>query len=133
MGGRYWAWLIARLAVAVGLFAWAFSYVGGRGSGEKEFQKTLDAMKQVRSFRVATVANPRSTQHSELLWEVDCQRDLLHFQWHLRDTSVAPAAEVDEDHKPLHAMKQLRSFRVATVANPRSTQHSELLWEVDCQ
>lgn len=97
MGGRYWAWLIARLAVAVGLFAWAFSYVGGHGSGEKEFQKTLDAMKQVHSFRVSTVANPRSTQHSELLWEVDCQRDLLHFQWHLRDTSVDPAAEVNED------------------------------------
>lgn len=96
MGGRYWTWLLARLAVAVVMFAWAFSYLKG-GGAEKEFQKTLDAMKQVQSVRIAATASPRPTQHMELSWELDCQHDVLHFQRHLVDTSLDPASEFNED------------------------------------
>jgi hypothetical protein len=96
MGGRYWLWLGARLAVGFAIVAWAFSYVG-TGNGEKEFQKTLDAMKQVRSFRAATTASQRETQHHELQWEVDCSRDILHFKRHLVDTSTDPATDFQQD------------------------------------
>ena len=84
-GERYWVWIVVRLAVGVAIVAWAASYLT-TGSGEKEFQKTLEAMKQVHSFRVAFTATP-GNQHNEMLWEVDCNRDLLHHQWHVSQTS----------------------------------------------
>ena len=95
MGDRYWLWMGARLLVAVAIVAWAASYLG-TGSGEKEFQKTLDAMKQVHSFRVAYSATPY-TQHNEMLWEVDCNRDLVHHQEHLVESSTNPPTEMNRD------------------------------------
>ena len=118
MGGRYWTWLIARLAVGVAIFAWAFSYVHGGGSAEKEFQRTLDAMKQVHSFRVATTASQRPTQHNELFWEVDCQRDLLHYRWHFVDTSVDPATELNQDNLDI-GEKQFEHQTDGSWAPPR--------------
>jgi hypothetical protein len=94
MSSRYWFWVMVRLAVGVAIVAWAASYLGP-GGGEKEFQKTLEAMKQVHSFRAAFSANP-GTQHNEILMEVDCNRDLLHYQWHFTDSSN-PAAVVARD------------------------------------
>jgi hypothetical protein len=99
MGERYWVWVIVRLAVGVAIVAWAASYLTA-GGGEKEFQKTLDAMKQVHSFRVAftSTATP-GTQHNEMLWEVDCNRNLLHYQWHMTDTAdAAKGMTRDEVH-----------------------------------
>jgi hypothetical protein len=93
-GERYWIWVLVRLAVGVAIVGWAASYLVP-GSGEKEFQKTLDAMKQVHSFRVAFTSSP-GTQHNEMLWEVDCTRDLLHYQWHVTDTAM-PASEMSRD------------------------------------
>lgn len=84
MNNRYWVWVVVRLAAAVAIVGVAVSYVGP-GSGEKEFQKTLDAMKQVHSFRMTSTATP-GTQRNEMLWEVDCDHDLLHYQWHVSDT-----------------------------------------------
>jgi len=78
MGSRYWLWLAGRLLAAGVIVLWAASFLR-TGSGEKEFQKTLDAMKQVHSFRAAYLANP-SGQRAETLWEVDCDRGLLHYQ-----------------------------------------------------
>lgn len=96
MGGdRYWVWIIVRLAVGVAIVAWAASYLKG-GSGEKEFQKTLDALKQVHSFRVAFTANP-GNQNNQMLWEVDCERDLLHYQWHVVQTSGDTTSDMSRD------------------------------------
>ncbi len=101
MGNRYWFWVLVRLGVGVAIVAWAASYLGA-GSGEKEFQKTLDAMKQVHSFRVALAASP-GTQHNEMLWEVDCNRDLFHYQWHVSDSS-RPEMGMSQDE--LHVANQ---------------------------
>lgn len=95
MGDRYWLWMGARLLVALAIVGWAASFLG-TGSGEKEFQKSLDAMKQVHTFRAALIANPGS-QHNEALWEVDCGRDILHYQMHLVDSSITPPAEMSQD------------------------------------
>lgn len=95
MDTRYWIWLGARLLAGVVLIAWAMSYLKG-GSEEKEFQKTLEAMKQVHSFRIAYTAN-RGVQHFDMLWEVDCERDILHHQMHVVDTTNDPPAEINED------------------------------------
>jgi len=83
-GERYWVWVMVRLAVGVAIVAWAASYLT-TGSGEKEFQKTLEALKQVHTFRVAFAATPRD-QHNEMLWEVDCNRNLLHYRWRVYKT-----------------------------------------------
>jgi hypothetical protein len=94
MGNRYWTWIVVRLLVGVAIVAWAASYLTP-GSGEKELQKSLDAMKQVHTFRVAFSGNP-GTQHNEMLWEVDCNRDLLHQQTHLVDASANVDMKQDE-------------------------------------
>lgn len=86
-GERYWVWVIVRLAVGVAIVGWAASYML-TGSGEKEFQKTLDAMRQVHSFRVSETASA-GTRHKQMLWEVDCPRGLYHYQWHETDTAIA--------------------------------------------
>ena len=97
MGERYWIWVIVRLAVGVAIVGWAASYLTG-GGGEKEFQKTLDAMKQVHSFRVAFTATATpGTQHNEMLWEVDCNRNLLHYQWHMTDAGTTPPTDMTRD------------------------------------
>ena len=95
MGNRYWFWVVVRLAMGVAIVVWAASYLGP-GSGEKEFRKTLDAMKQVHSFRVAFTATP-GTQHNEMLWEVDCNRDLLHQQSDFIENSTDPPGQFKQD------------------------------------
>jgi len=97
MRERYLLWTGARLLVAAAIVAWAVSYLG-TGSGEKDFQKTLDAMKQVHSFRVASSANPNSNLHNELLVEVDCDHDILHRHWKVVQSNVNPPSVMDQDN-----------------------------------
>jgi hypothetical protein len=59
-------------------------------------------MKQVRSFRVAFTATP-GTQHNDRLWEVDCNRDLLHYQWHVTDSS---RPDMGMDRNEIHVANQ---------------------------
>ncbi len=96
MRDRYWFWLGARLLAGVALIGWALSYLG-TGSGEKEFQKTLEAMKQVHTFRVASTTNQVGVQHNEMLWEVDCPRDIVHHQMHMVMVSSTNSGEMKQD------------------------------------
>ena len=96
MRDRYWFWLGARLLAGVALIGWALSYLG-TGSGEKEFQKTLEAMKQVHTFRVASTTNQVGVQHNEMLWEVDCTRDIVHHQMHMVMVSSTNSGEMKQD------------------------------------
>ena len=66
--------------VLVGMFCWGMSYVLTPNDGDAEFQKMLDAMKQVKSFRGAFVGTTPSTQHSERIWEVDCNQGIVRKQ-----------------------------------------------------
>jgi len=94
MGDRYYLWVAARLLVAVAIVAWAASFLG-TGSGEKEFQKTLDAMRKVRTFRVA-FSSTNEIQNNVMLWEVDCDKDILHHHWHVVRKSDPPS-DMDYD------------------------------------
>lgn len=93
---RYWFSIGARLLVGVVIVGWAVSYLG-TGSGEAEFRKTLDAMKQVHSLRVSFAATPAQNMHNEMLWEVDCTRNLVHYQGHLVSTSSDNSHDITED------------------------------------
>jgi len=90
MNGRYSVWVGARLVAAAIIVAWAASYLTP-GGGEKEFQKTLEAMKQVHSFRMAISATPYS-QRNDFLWEVDCNRNFVHHRDHYVNTCTDPPA-----------------------------------------
>src|SRR5437879_13601440 len=94
MGERYWVWLGARLLAGIVIVGWAASYLTpGGGSGEKEFQRALDAMKQVHSLRAAYSATPTDTTRTEMLWEVACSQDAYHFQQHHVETDPRGPAE----------------------------------------
>lgn len=95
MGELYWLWVGGRLLLGVVIIGWAMSYLG-TGSAEEEFRKTLDAMKQVHSFRVALTASP-GTEHNEMFWEVDCNRDTLYCHRHFVDTGNDPPVDMTED------------------------------------
>ena len=96
MGNRYLLWVLVRLLVAVAIVAWAASYIGG-GSGEKEFQKTREAMKQVRSFRMAETAHQSAEYRVESLLEVDCNSNIVHNRWHVISSDGDPAKELLRD------------------------------------
>jgi len=98
MDGRYWAWLGVRLIVGVVLVGWAFSNLSpGGGSGEKEFQRSLNALQKVQSVRIALTTDEAPTQHSEMLWEVSCPQDAYHYKWHMVDSSTTTNNEISRD------------------------------------
>jgi hypothetical protein len=63
-----------------GLFIWGVGYVLTPENGDAEFQKMLEATEQVKSFRGAYVGTTQTSQHAEKLWELDCNRRILHKQ-----------------------------------------------------
>ena len=79
MESRRWFWIGACLLLAGGVF-WGVGEAVGPSHGDTEFQNALEAMKQVKSFRGTYVESGSSAQHSERLWEVDCNRVIVHQQ-----------------------------------------------------
>jgi hypothetical protein len=96
MGDRYWLWMGARLLAGVAISAWAASYLSP-GGGEKEFQKTLEAMKSVHTFRVALTSDMAGVQHSDMLWEIDCDKDVLHHRLHSVLKQANGPTEINQD------------------------------------
>ncbi len=91
MGNRLWIGAV----LLAGMFYWGVGYVVSPNGGDAEFQKMLDATEQVKSFR-GVYAESGSTQHSERLWEVDCNRGIVHKQSQVSQSSANPP-EIKED------------------------------------
>jgi len=79
MGNRRWIWIGAVLLIGAAIF-WGVGGAVGPASGDTEFKNALTAMEQVKTFRGTYVADASSTFHSERLWEVDCNRVVVHQQ-----------------------------------------------------
>jgi len=79
MSNSRWFWTGATLLLAGGIF-WAVDQAVSPSSGDVEFKKAAESIKQVKSFRGMYVDSASSTQHSERLWEVDCNRNIVHQQ-----------------------------------------------------
>jgi hypothetical protein len=91
---RIW---IGVILMAVGLlFSWGVAYVVAPNGGDAEFQKMLEATEHVKSFRGTYVDSPTSAQHLEKLWEVDCNRSVVHKRSQTSKTDANPV-EVKED------------------------------------
>lgn len=79
MGNRR-LWIVVIVALMGAIF-WGVGQAVGPSSGDTEFQKALDAMMQVKSFRGVYVESAAGN-HLERLWEVDCNRVIVHQQSH---------------------------------------------------
>jgi hypothetical protein len=89
------SWIVAMLLLA-GLFFWGIGYVVAPNAGDAEFKKMLEATEHVKSFRGVYVQSGASAEHSERLWEVDCNRAVVHKRSQSSQTSADPL-EVKED------------------------------------
>jgi len=96
MDNRRWLWIGATLLVA-GFVFWGVGQAVNPSSGDAEFQKTLEAMKQVKSFRGAYIENASGTQHSERLWEVDCNRVIVHQSSHDSQSNTDSPFEMKQE------------------------------------
>jgi hypothetical protein len=101
MGNRGVAGIAARLIVAALVVGSAAFYLT-KGSGEKEFQKSLEAMKQVHTYRTVFSETPAQNAHNDKTWDVDCSRNLVHYQGHLVGIGVDNPHNVDEDQFSLN-------------------------------
>jgi len=79
MGSSTWM-VVALVAVGVLIFG-VVGVLVSPNSGDVEFQKTLDAMQKVKTFR-GVYESVSGAQHSEEMWEVDCNRVFVHRQYH---------------------------------------------------
>jgi hypothetical protein len=107
-------WIGAILLLAGGVF-WGVGQAVGPSSGDTEFQKTLEAMEQVKSFRGSHTESASSSQHSERLWEVDCNRVIVHLQSNDSQSNADSPFEMKEEE--------------LSVGNQRYTRDSHGSWE----
>jgi hypothetical protein len=85
-------WIAAMLLLA-GIIYWGLDSYLTPNNGDAEFQKSMEATERVKSYRGAYVD---TVQHSEMLWEVDCNRSVVHKRTQTSATSSDPAV-VQED------------------------------------
>lgn len=73
---------IGACLLVAGFVFWGVGQAVNPSNGDTEFAAALAAMKQVKSFRGAYADSSSGSQHSERLWEVDCNRIIVHQQSH---------------------------------------------------
>ncbi|MGD0823929.1 MAG: hypothetical protein ABR908_05055 [Terriglobales bacterium] len=113
-GRHYWIWLTVRLVFAVVIVGWSASYLFfPGGSGEKEFQKSLDAMKQVQTARIATVIDPTPTQHMEISWDLVCAQNAYRYRLH-----------VVQPDQPNNAGQEQEEFHIGNLVYQRKLDDS---------
>jgi hypothetical protein len=95
MLSRRGLWIGACL-LGAGVIFWAVGQAVNPSSGDTEFKQTLESMKQVKSFRGAYIESASST-HSERLWEVDCNRVIVHQQSHNSQSSSDSPFDMKEE------------------------------------
>jgi len=93
---RFWAWLLARLAIGLVLVGWVVSYVVP-GGGEKEFQRSVEALKQVKSWRYSFVADPTPSRHAVGQGELSCLQRASHVSSHVVDTDQAAPFDLNQE------------------------------------
>ena len=113
MGNHRGLW-IGACVLAAGAIFWGVGQAVGPTSGDTEFQKTLEAMKQVKSFRGAYMESASSSQ-VEKIWEVDCNRVIVHEQSHDSQSNADSPFEMKEEE--------------LLVGDQRYTRGSDGSWE----
>jgi hypothetical protein len=91
---RLW---VGATVLAAGAIFWGVGQAVNPSSGDTEFKKTLESIKQVKSFRGAYIESASGSQHSERIWEVDCNQVIVHQQSHDSQSGSDSAFEMKED------------------------------------
>jgi len=108
MGNRRGLWIGASV-LAAGVIFWAIGQAVNPSSGDAEFQKSLEAMKQVKSFRGTFIQTASSTMHMEKLWEVDCNRAIVHQQSHDSQSNSDSSFEMKEEEMLVGDQRYIRT------------------------
>jgi hypothetical protein len=85
-------WGIGRLVVIAAILG-AVIWIVLPDGGEAEFQRSIGALKQVRSVRYVETADPSATYHSERRGELSCEQDAYHETLHL----ISADARIDDE------------------------------------
>jgi len=64
--------------------------------GETEFARSVEAMKQVRSYRYVSTTAPRPSRHTEGNGEMNCSQGAFHQVVHVVDQDLKPSDFVEE-------------------------------------
>lgn len=100
-------WIGAALLLAGGIF-WGVGQAVGPSSGDTELEKALDAVEHVKSFHGAYTASASSGMHSERLWDVDCNRVIVHQQSHDSQGGADSAFEMKEEQVSVGTQRYMR-------------------------
>ncbi len=99
---------IGAILLAAGVVFWGIGQAVNPSSGDTEFKKTLTAMQQVKSFRGAYSASSSNFQ-SQNLWEVDCNRVIVHQQSHDSQSNADSPFAMREDQFLVGDQRYIRS------------------------
>ena len=96
MANRRGLWIVGGLLLAGGIF-WGVGQAVGPSSGDTEFNKMLEAMQQVKTFRGTYDEGTSGSQRVAKLWEVDCNRIIVHEQFQDSRSGSDSAFEMKEE------------------------------------
>jgi len=119
MDNRRWLWIGASLLAVGGLY-WSVGQAVGPGNGDVEFQKTLAALKQVKSFRGTYNESTPGTSRSERTWEMDCNQVIIHQQSHASQANTDSPFEMNSDELLVGELRYTRDHDGAWTNNGRA-------------
>jgi hypothetical protein len=130
MDNRRWLWIGASLLAAGAVF-WGVGQAVNPSSGDTEFKQTLESMKQVRSFRGVYIESASGAQHSERLWEVDCNRVIVHQQSHDSQANTDSPSEMREDELLMGEQRYSRTSDGSWENNGYAGERGSAKWYCD--
>ncbi len=108
MGNSRWLWRIAILLIAGAVF-WAVGKAVGPSSGDTEFRKAQESIKQVKSFRGAYSTGESGAGLSERLWEVDCNQVIVRQHSDDSQTNTESPFQMKEDELLVGERRYIRA------------------------
>jgi hypothetical protein len=130
MDNRRWLWIGASLLAAGAVF-WGVGQAVNPSSGDTELKQTLESMKQVRSFRGVDIESTSGAQHSERLWEVDCNRVIVHQQSHASQANTDSPSEMRQDELLMGEQRYSRTSDGSWENNGYAGERGSAKWYCD--
>ncbi len=130
MGKRRW-FSIGVCLLTAGIVFWGVGQAVNPSSGDTEFKQTLESMKQVKSFRGAYIESASGAQRSERLWEVDCNRMIVHQQSHDSQANTDAPFEMKEDELLVGEQRYARTSDGSWENNGYAGERGSAKWYCD--
>lgn len=128
MDNRRGLWIVGCLLLAGAIF-WGVGQAVGPTSGDTEFKKTLEATEQVKSFRGVSGEGASGT-HARL-WEVDCNRVIVHQQSHDSFSGSDSPIEMKQDELLVGEQRYSRDSNGAWENDGYAGERGSAKWYCD--